>query len=145
MTALKTLLLATDFSEGSVAACAMARMLCELSGARLHVLHVVTEVTDRSRRHLPVELVQDFVREVEALAQANMKTFVATHLAGLPVEAEVIVGDGWQDIVRRAGEIGADLILIATHGKSGLERLLVGSTTERVLRHSLVPVLTVRA
>lgn len=145
MTTLKTLLLATDFSEGSVAACAMARMLSELSGARLHVLHVVTEVTDRSRRHLPVELVQNFVREVESLAEQNMKTFVATHLSGLPVESEVLVGDGWQDIVRRAGEMGADLILIATHGKSGLERLLVGSTTERVLRHSQVPVLTVRA
>ncbi|HSM21733.1 MAG TPA: universal stress protein [Rubrivivax sp.] len=145
MTALKTLLLATDFSEGSVAACAMARMLSELSGARLHVLHVVTEVTDRSRRHLPVELVQNFVREVESLAEQNMKTFVATHLSGLPVESEVLVGDGWQDIVRRAAETGVDLIVIATHGKSGLERLLVGSTTERVLRHSQVPVLTVRA
>jgi len=145
MTDLKTLLLATDFSEGSVAACTMARMLCELSGARLHVLHVVTEVSDSSRRFLPVELVKNFVREVEALATENMKTFVATHLSGLPVDAEILVGDGWQDIVRRAAETGADLILIATHGKSGLERLFVGSTTERVLRHSHVPVLTVRA
>lgn len=145
MTVLKTLLLATDFSEGSVAACAMVRMLSNLSGARVHVLHVVTEVTDRNRRHLPLELVQNFVREVESLAERNMKTFVATHLSGLPVESEVLVGEGWQDIVRRAGEIGADLIVIATHGKRGLERLLVGSTTERVLRHSHVPVLTVRA
>jgi nucleotide-binding universal stress UspA family protein len=145
MTALKTLLLATDFSEGAVAAGAMARMLSELSGARLHVLHVVTEITDRSRRHLPVELVRNFVRQVEELAEENMKTFVATHLSGLPVDTEVLVGDGWQDIVRRATETGADLIVIATHGKSGLERLLVGSTTERVMRHSHVPVLTVRA
>jgi nucleotide-binding universal stress UspA family protein len=145
MTALKTLLLATDFSEGAVAAGAMARMLSELSGARLHVLHVVTEITDRSRRHLPVELVRNFVRQVEALAEENMKTFVATHLSGVPVDTEILVGEGWQDIVRRAAEIGADLIVIATHGKSGLERLLVGSTTERVMRHSHVPVLTVRA
>jgi nucleotide-binding universal stress UspA family protein len=145
MTALKTLLLATDFSEGAVAAGAMARMLSELSGARLHVLHVVTEITDRSRRHLPVELVRNFVRQVEALAEENMKTFVATHLSGVPVDTEILVGEGWQDIVRRAAETGADLIVIATHGKSGLERLLVGSTTERVMRHSHVPVLTVRA
>lgn len=145
MPTLKTLLLPVDFSDGSAAAAAMARTLAELAGARVHVLHVVTEVTDRSRRHLPVELVERFVREVQSLAETNMKDFVERQLAGLDVASEILVGDGWEDIVRRADELGADLIVIATHGKRGLERLFVGSTTEQVMRHARVPVLSVRA
>ncbi|MDP1648105.1 MAG: universal stress protein [Rubrivivax sp.] len=144
MSRLQLILFPTDFSDGSAAACSMLRTLATLSGARVHVLHVITELTDRRRRYLPIELVEQFIAEIRKLADDDMAQHVAQHLQGLDIATEIVIGDGYEDILRRATELGADLIVLGTHGKRGLERLLVGSTAEKVMRHSAIPVLTVR-
>lgn len=144
MSTLKVILFPTDFSEGSGTACAMLRTLAELSGARVHVLHVITELTDRRRRHLPVELVENFIAEIRKLADVDMAKHVERHLSGMDIVTEIVIGEGYEDILRRASELEPDLIVLGTHGKRGLERLFVGSTAENVMRRSAIPVLIVR-
>lgn len=144
MADIKTILFATDFSEGSARACDMARTLAALSGARLHVLHVIGELVDKRSRMLTSEVVDTLAREVERHAVEDMHRFVDANFAGLTTTTEIVIGVAHEEVVDQARKVGADLIVMGTHGRTGLEKMLVGSTAEKVVRSSPVPVLTVR-
>jgi len=62
----------------------------------------------------------------------------------VPLETTTVEGSPAREIVDHAASIGADLVVMGTHGRSGVDRLLLGSVAERVVRSSPVPVLTVR-
>lgn len=65
--------------------------------------------------------------------------------AGVPVEAHASFGAPWREIVRLAEDYEADLVVVGTHGRTGFERMLVGSVAETVVRHASCPVLVVRS
>jgi nucleotide-binding universal stress UspA family protein len=145
MKELKTILFGADFTDNSDAAFDYALTLANLSGARLHVLHVIGELADWRRSMIQPEAFEVMEKEVEIHAVKEMKAFCGKHLAGVPHSSEVVLGVPFQLIIQRAEEIRADLIVIGTHGHTPLENILLGSTAERVVRRSKVPVLTVRA
>jgi nucleotide-binding universal stress UspA family protein len=60
-------------------------------------------------------------------------------------QTEVVMGIPFEEILKRAKSLSADLIVVGTHGRTGLEHVLVGSTAERLVRRSTIPVLTVRS
>lgn len=137
------ILVPTDGSDGSVAAIDHAIELATAHDATLRGLYVVNESTLAStsvevaweglHRHLYEEgerVLGDLVDRVER--------------AGVPVETELVDGRPSEAIVAQADESGCDLIVMGTHGRVGLNRLLLGSVTERVVRTARVPVLTVR-
>lgn len=145
----QTLLFATDFSEGASQAIDHARQLAQLTGARLHLLHVITELADKRRRRIPADVIDVFIREVTLHAEEDMQSFKEKYFAdaetlGFKVTQQVCVGTGYEDILKEAEAIQADLIIQGTHGRTGIGKMLVGSTAERVVRHSRIPVLTVR-
>ncbi|MDR9467720.1 universal stress protein [Marinospirillum sp.] len=145
----QTLLFATDFSEGATQAVEHARKLARLTGARLHLLHVITELADKRRRRIPADVIDTFIREITRHAEEDMQSFKEKYFAdaeslGFEVTYEVSIGTGHEDILKAAEAIQADLIILGTHGRTGIEKVLVGSTAERVVRHSPIPVLTVR-
>lgn len=144
MPEIKKILLATDFSEGAAGAADMARTVASLSGARVVVLHVVTELSDKQSRHLPSEVVATLTREVEKHAVEDMHRFCDRHFADIPHAPEIVNGRATEQILRTARDAGVDLIVMGTHGRSGLEKVFVGSTAEKVVRTSVIPVLTVR-
>ncbi|WP_114417413.1 universal stress protein [Marinospirillum perlucidum] len=149
MSEYKTLLLATDFSEGSKNAVDQAIRLAKMSGARLHLLHIITELADKRRRRIPADVIDVFIREINQHAEEDMETFKQKYFApaiaeGLEITTEILVGSGYQDILEAAEKIPADMIIMGVHSRSGLERALVGSMAERVVSHSSIPVLTVR-
>lgn len=144
MADIKTILFATDYSEGSVRACDMVHTLTSLTGARLAVLHVVTELVDSQRRLLPPGVMKTLVAEVERHAVEDMHTFCERHFAGLDVTTEIVIGHADEEILKFAQTVEADLIVMGTHGRKGIEKLFVGSTAEKVVRSSKIPVLTVR-
>ncbi|HRP98423.1 MAG TPA: universal stress protein [Rhodocyclaceae bacterium] len=144
MAEIKTILFATDFSEGSERACDMARTLAGLADAKLVVLHVITELADKRSRYLPSEVIDTVIREVERHAVEDMRTFCSKHFAGLDTATEIVVGKGADAILAQADKLDADLIVMGTHGRTGIEKLVVGSTAEKVVRGARIPVLTVR-
>lgn len=144
MAEIKTILFATDFSEGSERACDITRMLARLSDARVVVLHVITELADKRSRYLPSQVIETVIREVERHAVEDMHAFCEKHFAGLALATEIVIGKGAEQILAQADKAGADLIVMGTHGRTGLEKLVVGSTAEKVVRAATVPVLTVR-
>jgi universal stress protein A len=127
-----------DFDVNSLAALEMARELTRENRATLHVLHVVMPpyqllisapfLADRERHHASIrlnEIGRDLLRDVE-------------HCLVLKV------GDPAEKIINTAAEIEADLVVMATHGRTGMPRLFLGSVAEKVVRESSCPVLTFR-
>jgi len=136
----------TDFSEPSECAFAHALDFATHFKASLHVLHVVDEsfqhwiasvpgATGPSRDDLLGSSI-DRVREFVARAVPNSKSDVVT---------TVTWGHPPTEILRHADEHKIDLIVIGTHGRSGLAHALMGSVAEKVVRQATCPVLTIRA
>jgi nucleotide-binding universal stress UspA family protein len=145
MKQIKKILYGTDLTERSEPAFRYAETLARLAGAELHVLHVIGELADRRRSLIPPEHFEILEKEVEVHAVKEMEAFCEEKIQGIRYTTEVAVGIPFQEILRCAREIGADLIVIGTHSQMALEHVLVGSTAERVVRRSEIPVLTVRA
>jgi nucleotide-binding universal stress UspA family protein len=145
MKELKTILCGIDFTDSSYNAFEYALTLATMAGAKLHLLHVIGELADHRRSMIQPEAFELLEKEVEIHAFQEMKAFCKKHLEGVPHNSEVVLGVPFQQIIQRAESIKADLIVIGTHGHMPLENVLVGSTAERVVRRSKVPVLTVRS
>ena len=142
---IKTILYATDFSESSVPACDYARKLCQLTGARLKVLHVIGELTDDRRSLMPPQALAQLEKELEIQSVKEMERFCADRFGDkVAYDTETIIGNPFQEIIKASEKHAVDMIIMGTHGRTGIEHVIVGSTAERVVRKSAVPVLTVR-
>jgi nucleotide-binding universal stress UspA family protein len=144
MAQIQHIVFATDYSEGSARACDMVRFLMERTGARLTLLHVIAELVDPHRRLLPQALTTTFAQEVERCAVQDMNAFCQAHFPEVALQTEIVIGHPHEQINQYAQSATADLIVMGTHGRTGFEKLFVGSTAEKVVRSSRVPVLTIR-
>ena len=145
MMGLKRILLPTDFSEHSAAAAAYACELASKFDAELHVLNVLEfpNLPDFIVRLLPTPPVRE---KRTAAAESLLAEFAGAHLSEVrPVVNAVAEGVPFLEIVRYAREKEIDLIVVSTHGRSGLAHALMGSEAEKILRSAPCPVLTVRA
>ncbi|OGP21490.1 MAG: hypothetical protein A2054_00820 [Deltaproteobacteria bacterium GWA2_55_10] len=133
------ILLPIDFSEQSEKAAEYALMLARRDGALLQVMHVLNVSSDITGLLRPSNM-RGMLREVEA----GLAKFMAKHLKGYDnVAADVLSGVPHSAIVNYAKKNKSDVIVIGSHGKGALDRLIVGSNTERVLRKAPCPVLVV--
>jgi universal stress protein A len=142
--ALRTILVPVDFSGHTAKALAYAHAFQDQFGARLVLVHVVepTVVPDNFGIIPPAyEEMNGLLRQT---AEERLGALAGDSGKGGRVAAVVCVGRASWEIVRLAREHGADLIILATHGHSGLKHVLLGSTAEYVVRHAPCPVLTVR-
>jgi nucleotide-binding universal stress UspA family protein len=94
------------------------------------------------RGEVPLELLRG---RMEQYARESMEAFVADGFRGTEnVETRIASGVPYREILREARETGADLIVIGTHGRTGVEHVIFGSTAEKVVRMAPCPVLTIR-
>ncbi len=130
---------AVDFSEPSLAALRCAAELADAQGAHLIVAHVVDSMA------LPPYFDAEFFESGRELAWDSLQDLVDK--AQLPVKPELVVSGGrvHERLVELAAEHGADLMVMGSLGLTGLDRLLLGSVTDRVLRSAPCPVLAHRA
>ncbi len=143
MIAFSTLVCPTDLSGVSEPALAHAAQLARWYGARVSVLHVLPDIRDEPS--LSETAAIPMAHEATDLGRtvAAVREHVAPKLEGLDFDVTVLAGKAAARIVEHAGAVGADLIVMGTHGRSGFDRLVHGSVTERVLAHAPCPVLTV--
>ena len=135
------ILVPTDGSAGASTALEEAIDLAAAFDATVHSLYVV-DVASVGPETGAVDLVESFEQmgeDVTAAAATRVRD------AGVDATAHVTTGSPHRSILEYADEHGADLIIMGTHGRTGLERYLLGSVTEKVVRTADVPVLTVRA
>lgn len=138
---LDKVLLATDLSAASAAATDEAFALAQRLGATLLVVSVI----DPGSLRLPGGRWAERVDQVRARRDAAAEQLMERGRAlGVAVESLVWVGDPGESIVEAAEAEGADLILVGSHGRSGVGRALLGSVSDYVVRHANCPVLVVR-
>jgi universal stress protein A len=142
---INNVLFPTDFSDLSVAALPLAMDLAAKYGAKLHCLYVVEEPQIYSSLEMGSVAIPTS-GELKESAQARMEKFSQELLADSPhgYSSKVVIGRAATEVVNYAKEVGADMIVMATHGYSGVKHVMLGSTTEDVLRHASCPVLSVR-
>ena len=145
----KTILVPHDFSSGASQAARLAHDLAKLHGGKLVFLHVaeLPPLVGPGAAIVPDEggapiSVADFA--VQSAGDQLAKLVDEYGTDGVEARFEAVIGSPAAEITTVAEKIGADVIVIATHGRSGLARALLGSVAARVIRHSNVPVVTVR-
>ena len=141
----KTILFATDFSESSDYAFQYAFALAKKFVARLLVMHVINEPVDLRGFYVPHISFEKLEEEIEEGAKKMMEKFCRTHIREYDnFETLIVPGIPYDEIIKKAAESSADLIVLGTHGRTGLDHVLFGSTAEKVVRKSPVPVMTIR-
>jgi nucleotide-binding universal stress UspA family protein len=142
----ETILFPTDFSDLSLASLDWARQMTRMFGAELHCLFVVDEPANYWVGVGSVGPLGPTTAELVDKARMKMEAFTRNHLGdlGSPPVTRVASGKPFVEIVRYAREIGATMIVMSTHGRTGLSHALLGSTTETVVRKSPCPVLVIR-
>src|SRR6266852_1488967 len=143
---LHRILVPTDFSKFSKIAVNYAVALAEKFGAELYLLHVVQDlalfIPDAVAVAPPLAMPVD---QFSIAARTALDRLVReNHLERFKVHCDVREGTPFYEIIRFARETAIDLIVMGTHGHSGLVHVLLGSVTEKVVRKAPCPVLTVR-
>ncbi len=147
MTLFRTILLAHDFSPPAQAALGYACELAALTGARLHLVHSVVEPVTAFPASVggivPVASYGEDLMAATSAAEASLAEIART----LEMECEwhAVPGTPATAICEMATKLGADLIVMGTHGRTGIAHMLLGSVAERTLRHAPCPVLAVPA
>ena len=141
------LLLPVDGSALSEAAFSKALIFASEARARVTVIRVIPEFHVYTYQ---VELLADtrtrFVREATSNVEEYLKTLAAeAEAADVPCETLSVIHDHpYEAIIQAARDQGCDLIVMASHGRRGLQAVLIGSETSKVLTHSTIPVLVYR-
>ena len=149
MTPLKKVLCPIDCSEGSRSALDYALFVSKHFSAELHVLHA-WHVAHHVRPDLSVWAEahgqQPITNVVASAAKAETEKFLASldEATRRTIKVHVEEGEAWRLIVDRARNGHFDMVIMGTHGRSGIAHLAIGSVAEKVVRHAPCPVLTVR-
>ncbi len=144
----KTILLPHDFSASALRAEGYAAQMARTLGSRIVLCHVsdlpgldVGALFQPEGERTPAKVEEYVVRTAKERLEVRAKELRAK---GITVTCRACMGDVAPAILKEADEIGADVIVMGTHGRKGLAHLLLGSVAEKVIREARVPVLTVR-
>ncbi len=144
---LRKILLPTDFSGCANYALPYGAAIARATGATIICLHVVEPIVPAVgytglAEPMPIA---DISEQLEDSAERELPQLAdCEELRGLDVEEVIVHGDAAAEIVRVASEHGVDLIVVSSHGRTGLGRIIFGSTAEAVVRHANCPVLVVK-
>ncbi|TAK54064.1 MAG: universal stress protein [Bacteroidetes bacterium] len=138
------ILVPTDFSDLSLAAIEYAVSFSKIYDAKLYMIHVVEQLPVLAFHTVDMNS-ETVLRDALKDAEKDLKKFIADKLPHIKnIMTVVRRGDACKEIVTYASEGHFDLIIMATHGRTGLAHILMGSIAESVVRNSSVPVLTVK-
>lgn len=137
----------TDFSDLSLQAARYARGLRDLFDAELHVLHIVTPpLAPDISITLPADVPTDYNDDrLLAACRQRLDDLVNELFADVPrLVSDTFIGHPWSGICDYAERHHMDLLVVSTHGRTGLQHVLIGSTAERIVQHAPCPVLVVK-
>ena len=143
----KRILWPTDFSPLSLHGARYARAFRETYKAELHVVHVLAPpMTPDVSVALPAETSADYAEDelLNACRQRLVELVTTEFGSADDVMCDVFFGNSWSAICSYAEQSEIDLVIVATHGRTGLRHVLIGSTAERIVQHAPCPVLVVK-
>lgn len=141
---IKRILFPTDISEGSAHAVPFVTDLTKHYGAKLYIIHVMYDVARATGWYVPHISMDELYRDIETNARKEIEKCCMEELRGYKnIEYRVLRGVPHEEILKFAEENAIDMIIMGTHSRKGLDRVIFGSTAERVVRQARCPVLTV--
>jgi nucleotide-binding universal stress UspA family protein len=144
MTLFRCILCPTDFSAPAAVALEHAARLAASCGARLWLLHVIPTDVYPLPEIASLPGFPDLRAELRKTAEADLQEQRRRVPAGVPVDVALREGVPYEEILAVAAEVGCDLLVMATNGRTGWRHALLGSVAERIVRLAPCPVLTVR-
>jgi nucleotide-binding universal stress UspA family protein len=143
MPGFKKVLFPIDFSECSEKVFPKALQTAKTFDARLYLLFVARDISYLTNIDVSRDLLMNTVAEVARAGEKQMEAFCDKYLNGFSnYETKVVIGSPEEEILKYADDQGIDLIVMGTHGRKGLERTLMGSVADHVIKHAAVPVMT---
>ena len=145
---MRTILVPTDFSECAQNALNVAAHLARYSKASIHILHVVEAVTTQTFNTMGMVEANELgrlyhLKLIEAADKKLDKIVASEEYNDIDIKQVVLVGKPYDNISEHIVEHEADMVIMGTKGSEGLEQMLVGSNTEKVIRFSNCPVMSV--
>ncbi|PWB51340.1 MAG: universal stress protein [Candidatus Methanoperedenaceae archaeon] len=150
----KKILIATDGSEHTEKAITHAIELAKLTGAQLHAIYVISVVSPPDTIDIKLDNDPESYRTLDASMEGLKKIlrhegdvairYIEEQANGMDVRKWIIEGQPAKEILKLAEEESVDLIVMGTLGRSGIEKFLLGSVADKVIRGSKIPVLVVR-
>ncbi|MCR9294833.1 MAG: universal stress protein [bacterium] len=140
MVAFNNILVPTDFSDYASLAVEYGASLAEKYGAQVHLLHVLETHYSATPTFAAGLALTSQVKESQEAAEKMLRDLAA----GRPMVCKTAEGSAFLEILRYAENQEIDLIVMGTHGRTGLEHVLIGSVAERIVRKSSCPVMTIR-
>jgi nucleotide-binding universal stress UspA family protein len=144
MAAIKKILCAVDLSEISAQVADYAKTLAQALNAEVKVIYVAPTLTQYVGFHVPPSSIESFVGEIVSGAEKSMDAFIEERFAGVKVDGYVANGYAAEEILKFAEEQKVDMIIMGTHGRRGIDRILFGSVAEKIVKTAKMPVLTLR-
>ena len=143
MVEVKKILFPVDFFESSNKVLPVVKLMAEKLGAKIELVHVVRGSSDFVGYEMGTAWYSNYEDALIRGGEKAMDRFVEEKLAGLDVETTIAVGDVAEEIIKYADKTGADMIIIGTHGRKGLDKIMFGSVAKGVVKGAHCPVLTV--
>ncbi|MDD3582020.1 MAG: universal stress protein [Desulfobacca sp.] len=145
MKQIQKILFPVDFSESSEKYIPWLVTFAKQFDATVYLISVTPDVSGFASFYAPHANIKGFQDEIKEGAAKKMKEFIARHLKDLPkVETRMPTGRAEEKILEVARQEQIDLIIMGSHGRSGLERTIFGSVAEKVIKNAPCPVLTIR-
>jgi nucleotide-binding universal stress UspA family protein len=142
---IKSILFPTDFSEGSSQALQYAVDMTKKYGAKLYVVHVIYDIAKGTGWYVPHVSMDQMYKDIQEGAKKELEKFGVEGLAEVKdIERTVLTGVPHEEVMNFAKKNKIDLIIMGTHGRKGIDRILFGSTAAQIVRFAPCPVLTVR-
>jgi len=142
----KRIIVPTDGSDITAKAVATAVELAKIHGATLFAISIKEPFPYSAVSEMQPTPPQEFFDAQERIASTRVRDVIeAATAAGVPCEGHTVEAlHAWEAVIDHAKRVNADLVVMASHGRRGVQALLLGSETQKVLTHSDIPVLVVR-
>ena len=144
MPAIKNILCAVDFSESSAIVAEYAATVAQATGAAIVCVYVAPSLAEYVGFNVPQAALDTFVGDVVSSADTSMHDFLGEHFKGLSATGLVVTGYPAEEILKVAADRKADMIVMGTHGRTGIDRIIFGSVAEKVVKTAACPVLTIK-
>ncbi|MFP3866645.1 MAG: universal stress protein [Desulfobacteraceae bacterium] len=134
-----------DFSESCEKYVPWVVTIAKKFDATVYLISVTPDVSSFASFYAPHANIKGFQEEIKTGAEKKLKEFIAIHLKALPkVETRLATGKADERILEVARQEKVDMIIMGSHGRTGLERTIFGSVAEKVIKNATCPVLTIR-
>lgn len=144
MAEIKRILCPVDFYDASEQVASYCRLLAQKLGAEVVALYVAPRMNRYAELYVEQGDLERVVSSIVKGAKEKMETFVSEHFPGLSARGEVRIGYAPEEILQAVTDEQADLVVMGTHGRRGINHVFFGSVAERIVKSAPVPVLTVR-